>query len=39
MRVMVGDQPLSDFPLVALEEVPQAGPLGRAWDAIRLWIK
>jgi D-alanyl-D-alanine carboxypeptidase (penicillin-binding protein 5/6) len=39
LRVMVGDQPLSDFPLVALEEVPQAGPLGRAWDAIRLWIK
>ena len=39
LRVTVGDQPLSDFPLVALEEVPQAGPLGRAWDAIRLWIK
>ena len=39
LRVIVGDQPLSDFPLVALEEVPQAGPLGRAWDAIRLWIK
>ena len=39
LRVKVGDQPLSDFPLVALEEVPQAGPLGRAWDAIRLWIK
>ena len=39
LRVTVGDQPLSGFPLVALEEVPQAGPLGRAWDAIRLWIK
>ena len=39
LRVTVGDQPLSEFPLVALEEVPQSGPLGRAWDAIRLWIK
>jgi len=28
-----------DVPLVALEAVPQAGVLGRAWDAVRLWIK
>ncbi|MGH8821805.1 MAG: D-alanyl-D-alanine carboxypeptidase family protein, partial [Rhodoferax sp.] len=26
-------------PLVALDAVPQAGGLGRAWDALRLWIK
>jgi len=26
-------------PLVALEPVEQAGILGRAWDAVRLWIK
>jgi D-alanyl-D-alanine carboxypeptidase (penicillin-binding protein 5/6) len=38
-KVTVGDQALTEFPLVALEEVPQAGVLGRAWDAIRLWIK
>ena len=25
--------------LVALDDVGQAGVLGRAWDAIRLWIK
>jgi D-alanyl-D-alanine carboxypeptidase (penicillin-binding protein 5/6) len=24
---------------VALDGVEQAGVLGRAWDAIRLWIK
>jgi D-alanyl-D-alanine carboxypeptidase (penicillin-binding protein 5/6) len=30
---------LTEFPLVALDEVQQAGVLGRAWDAIRLWIK
>ncbi len=26
-------------PLTVLEAVPQAGIFGRAWDAIRLWIK
>ena len=39
LRVAMGDQALADIPLVALEEVPQAGVLGRAWDAVRLWIK
>jgi len=39
LKVAVGDQPLSEFPLLALDDVPQAGVLGRAWDAIRLWIK
>ena len=33
-----GDQPL-DVPLLALEAVPQAGVIGRAWDSIRLWIR
>ncbi|CAN5213949.1 D-alanyl-D-alanine carboxypeptidase family protein [soil metagenome] len=31
--------PVIDVPLVVLEPVEQAGILGRAWDAIRLWIK
>ncbi|MEP7296456.1 MAG: D-alanyl-D-alanine carboxypeptidase family protein [Burkholderiales bacterium] len=31
--------PVVDVPLVALETVEQAGIFGRAWDAIRLWIK
>ncbi len=39
LKVMAGDQVVSEVPLVALEAVPQAGVLGRAWDAIRLWIK
>ncbi len=39
LKVSLGDQPLTEFPLLALEEVPQAGVLGRAWDAIRLWIR
>ena len=31
--------PIAEVPLVALEAVDQAGIFGRAWDAIRLWIK
>ena len=30
---------VATIPLTVLEDVPQAGLLGRAWDAIRLWIK
>jgi D-alanyl-D-alanine carboxypeptidase (penicillin-binding protein 5/6) len=30
---------LVSLPLVVLDEVPQAGLMGRAWDSIRLWIK
>ena len=30
---------IAEVPLVALDAVDQSGVLGRAWDAIRLWIK
>ena len=30
---------IATIPLAVLEDVPQAGLFGRAWDAIRLWIK
>jgi len=39
LKVSSGDVPLVDIPLVALEAVDQAGLFGRAWDALRLWIK
>lgn len=39
LKVSVGEQAYAELPLVALEAVPQAGILGRTWDAIRLWIK
>ncbi|WP_026435013.1 D-alanyl-D-alanine carboxypeptidase family protein [Acidovorax sp. JHL-9] len=39
LKVVLGEQPLVEVPLVALDGVEQAGILGRAWDAIRLWIK
>ena len=31
--------PVADVPLVVLAPVEQSGVLGRAWDAIRLWLK
>ena len=39
LKVSMADQPLAEFSLQALEEVPQSGVLGRAWDAVRLWIR
>jgi len=39
LKVSIGTEPLVEIPLVALEAVEQAGVLGRAWDAVRLWIK
>ena len=39
LKLLQGDQPLLDVPLMALDGVEQAGVFGRAWDAIRLWIK
>ena len=39
LRVLLGDQPLTDIPLIALEEVDSAGVLRRAWDSLRLWIR
>ena len=39
LKILSGDQVLREVPLVALEAVEQAGVFGRAWDAIRLWIK
>lgn len=39
LKVTSGEQTLTDVPLLVLETVEQAGVLGRAWDALRLWIK
>ncbi|RFO95228.1 peptidase [Rhodoferax lacus] len=39
LRVTAGDQPVVDVPLLALDAVEQAGVIGRAWDAMRLWIR
>jgi D-alanyl-D-alanine carboxypeptidase (penicillin-binding protein 5/6) len=37
--VTSNDQQLLDLPLLALQSVEQSGVLGRAWDALRLWIR
>ncbi len=39
LKISHAGQALSEVPLVALQAVEQAGVLGRAWDAMRLWIK
>jgi len=39
LKVMGGGQVVTEVPLLALQGVEQAGVLGRAWDALRLWIK
>jgi D-alanyl-D-alanine carboxypeptidase (penicillin-binding protein 5/6) len=41
LKVTLGDSPetVAEVQLVVLEGVDEAGIFGRAWDAIRLWIK
>ena len=39
VRVKLGDQLLAERPVLALEDVAQAGIFGRAWDTIRLWTE
>ena len=39
LRVLDGDRPVADLPLRALDAVEQGNVLGRAWDALRLWIR
>jgi D-alanyl-D-alanine carboxypeptidase (penicillin-binding protein 5/6) len=39
VNVALEGKPVAEFPLIALEDVPAAGLLGRAWDTIRLWFR
>lgn len=39
LKVRAGEQLLAEVPLQALGGVEQAGVVGRAWDAVRLWIR
>ncbi len=38
MKVSVDGKPHGEYPVVALETVPQAGLIGRAIDSVRLWF-
>ncbi len=39
LRVELDGKPYGEFPVVALQEVPLAGILGRGWDSLRLLLK
>lgn len=39
VKVALEGKPMAEFPLIALEEVPQASIVGRAVDTVRLWFK
>ncbi|WKB51887.1 D-alanyl-D-alanine carboxypeptidase family protein [Eleftheria terrae] len=39
LKVTSGNTVVAEAPLVVLEPVEESGIFGRAWDAIRLWIK
>ena len=39
LKITLNGQTLSEVQLTALEPVAEAGWLGRAWDAMRLWIQ
>jgi D-alanyl-D-alanine carboxypeptidase (penicillin-binding protein 5/6) len=39
LKVTLDQKPLVDVPLLVLDTVEQAGFMGRAWDAVRLWVK
>jgi D-alanyl-D-alanine carboxypeptidase (penicillin-binding protein 5/6) len=39
VKVTLDGRPIGEYPVVALESVPLAGLVGRAWDDLRLWWK
>lgn len=39
LQVLLGEDPVAELPIFALEAVEQSGFLGRAWDALRLWLR
>ena len=39
LQVRVDEQVIAELPVVALENVAQAGLFGQAWDGVRLWLQ
>jgi D-alanyl-D-alanine carboxypeptidase (penicillin-binding protein 5/6) len=39
LKIYNGERTLTEIPLLALESVDEAGLIGQAWDAFRLWIQ
>ena len=38
LKLSVDGKPYGEYPVLALETVPQAGIIGRAIDSVRLWF-
>jgi D-alanyl-D-alanine carboxypeptidase (penicillin-binding protein 5/6) len=39
LKLTLDDKPYGEYSVVALETVPVAGMIGRAWDTMRLWFE
>ena len=39
LKLFLDDKLFGEYPVVALETVPVAGPIGRAWDTLMLWFQ
>ncbi len=39
LKLTIDGKPAGELPVLALEQVNQAGMFGRAWDSVRLWFK
>lgn len=39
LRIHEGERTLFEIPLLALDDVGEAGLIGQAWDALRLWLQ
>lgn len=39
LRLTLDEKPWGEYPVYALEDVPVAGVIGRAWDSVRLWFQ
>ena len=39
LQLTLDGQPIGEYPVVALQDVPVAGFFGRLWDTIVMWIK
>ncbi len=39
LKLTLDGKPYGEYPVVALETVPVAGMIGRAWDTLRLWFE
>jgi D-alanyl-D-alanine carboxypeptidase (penicillin-binding protein 5/6) len=39
LHLQLDGKPFGEYPLIAVGDAPVAGPFGRAWDSIKLWLQ